>query len=197
MQHGRGLFGHDLAVAPCPARGTPADLPEAVMQAIAESAPCWPAGPPAAECPETLVSFDLDGFRYALTRQRLADTVQLSPREVEIVDLVASGLPNKCIGAVLEISTWTVATHLRRIFAKLGVNSRAAMVAHHGRRGARGPVPQSAGYQRSDGHMGSVNRSPNSSPQALSASSPTIFSDVDTSASRGLTSLHRAVRSKY
>jgi len=30
---------------------------------------------------------------------------------------------------VLEISTWTVATHLRRIFAKVGVSSRAAMIA--------------------------------------------------------------------
>jgi len=33
------------------------------------------------------------------------------------------------IAAVLEISTWTVGTHLRRMFAKFGVNSRAAMVA--------------------------------------------------------------------
>jgi DNA-binding CsgD family transcriptional regulator len=30
---------------------------------------------------------------------------------------------------VLEISSWTVATHLRRVFAKLGVRTRAAMVA--------------------------------------------------------------------
>jgi len=45
------------------------------------------------------------------------------------VRLVAEGLPNKCISAILEISSWTVATHLRRIFAKLGVGSRAAMVA--------------------------------------------------------------------
>jgi hypothetical protein len=31
---------------------------------------------------------------------------------------------------VLGISSWTVCTHLRRIFAKMGVGSRAAMVAH-------------------------------------------------------------------
>lgn len=30
---------------------------------------------------------------------------------------------------MLNISAWTVCTHLRRIFAKLGVGSRAAMVA--------------------------------------------------------------------
>lgn len=58
-----------------------------------------------------------------------ARRVGLSPRELEIVRLVAKGEVNKTIAAVLEISPWTVATHLRRIYAKLGVTSRAAMVA--------------------------------------------------------------------
>lgn len=53
----------------------------------------------------------------------------LSPREEEIARMVAKGYPNKTIAAVLEISPWTVCTHLRRIFAKLDVRSRAAMVA--------------------------------------------------------------------
>ena len=52
----------------------------------------------------------------------------LSPRECEIARLVARDLSNKEIAAVLEISSWTVATHLRRTFAKLGVHSKAAMV---------------------------------------------------------------------
>ena len=43
--------------------------------------------------------------------------------------MVAEGHPNKVIAGVLNISGWTVCTHLRRIFAKLGVGSRAAMVA--------------------------------------------------------------------
>jgi DNA-binding CsgD family transcriptional regulator len=37
--------------------------------------------------------------------------------------------PNKTIAGVLEISIWTVSTHLRRVFAKFGVNTRAALVA--------------------------------------------------------------------
>jgi DNA-binding CsgD family transcriptional regulator len=53
----------------------------------------------------------------------------LSPREREIVEMVAAGHPNKTIAAELDISSWTVSTHLRRVFAKLGVHSRAAMVA--------------------------------------------------------------------
>jgi DNA-binding CsgD family transcriptional regulator len=55
--------------------------------------------------------------------------VTLSPREQEIARMVAKGYPNKTIAAVLDISAWTVSSHLRRIFAKLGVASRAAMVA--------------------------------------------------------------------
>jgi DNA-binding CsgD family transcriptional regulator len=55
--------------------------------------------------------------------------VSLSPREYEIARMVAQGYPNKTIAGVLEISSWTVSTHLRRIFAKLSVTSRAAMVA--------------------------------------------------------------------
>jgi DNA-binding CsgD family transcriptional regulator len=55
--------------------------------------------------------------------------ISFSPREREIARMVAIFHPNKMIAAVLEISSWTVWTHLRRIFAKLGVSSRAAMVA--------------------------------------------------------------------
>jgi DNA-binding NarL/FixJ family response regulator len=36
--------------------------------------------------------------------------------------------PNKVIAGVLDISTWTVCTYMRRIFAKLNVTTRAAMV---------------------------------------------------------------------
>ena len=55
--------------------------------------------------------------------------VTLSPREREIARMVALGYTNKTIARVLDISVWTVSTHLRRIFAKLGVSNRAAMVA--------------------------------------------------------------------
>jgi DNA-binding CsgD family transcriptional regulator len=56
--------------------------------------------------------------------------VQLSPREQEIARMVANGRTNQAIAGALGISSWTVATHLRRIFAKLAVCSRAEMVAH-------------------------------------------------------------------
>jgi DNA-binding CsgD family transcriptional regulator len=54
----------------------------------------------------------------------------LSPREFEIARLVAHGATNRAIATTLDISLWTVSTHLRRIFAKLAVSSRAEMVAN-------------------------------------------------------------------
>src|SRR5271168_876472 len=80
---------------------------------------------------EIILDTEIDGSRYLLIRRTWArePRVQLSPREQEIVRMVAEGHPNKVIAAVLSISSWTVCTHLRRIFAKLGVGSRAAMVA--------------------------------------------------------------------
>jgi len=78
-----------------------------------------------------LLDIELDGLRYLLMRmpRQSQERLQLSPREYEIVRMVAKGHPNKVIADVLNISSWTVCTHLRRIFAKMGVGSRAAMVA--------------------------------------------------------------------
>jgi DNA-binding CsgD family transcriptional regulator len=52
----------------------------------------------------------------------------LTRREIQIVMLVAEGNVNKQIADKLRISEWTIATHLRRIFVKLDVDSRSAMV---------------------------------------------------------------------
>jgi DNA-binding CsgD family transcriptional regulator len=86
---------------------------------------------PWAEADEIVLDVELDGYRYLLVRSVKSSRaqVELSPREKEIVRMVAQGYPNKTIAGVLNISSWTVCTHLRRVFAKLGVGSRAAMVA--------------------------------------------------------------------
>jgi DNA-binding CsgD family transcriptional regulator len=80
---------------------------------------------------EIIFDAEVDGTRYLFIRppKPVQFQSQLSPREQEIVRLVALGHSNKIIAGVLNISSWTVCTHLRRIFAKLGVGSRAAMVA--------------------------------------------------------------------
>jgi DNA-binding CsgD family transcriptional regulator len=87
--------------------------------------------PSAEDADEVVLDVELDGHRYVLVRTMKSTRVpiELSPREKEIVRMVAQGHPNKIIAGVLSISSWTVCTHLRRVFAKLGVCSRAAMVA--------------------------------------------------------------------
>lgn len=61
--------------------------------------------------------------------------LQLSPREREILNLLAAGLGNKQIAWQLKISEHTVKFHVTSIFNKLNVSSRAQAVAVGVRRG--------------------------------------------------------------
>ncbi|MFE3546056.1 LuxR C-terminal-related transcriptional regulator [Nocardia sp. NPDC059177] len=70
-----------------------------------------------------------------MTRVRRADTT-LSPREVEVLRLVAAGLSNREIAKRLFLSETTVKSHLVHIYAKLGVKSRTSAVATARTRGA-------------------------------------------------------------
>jgi len=59
----------------------------------------------------------------------------LSPREVEVLRLVAAGETNRAIAGELYLSEKTVERHLSNIFAKLGLSSRAAATAYAFRHG--------------------------------------------------------------
>ncbi len=59
----------------------------------------------------------------------------LTPRETEVVQLVAEGLSNREISQRLFLSQATVKSHLVHIFTKLGVDSRTAAVASATSRG--------------------------------------------------------------
>jgi DNA-binding NarL/FixJ family response regulator len=54
----------------------------------------------------------------------------LSPREVEVLDLVASGLSNKEIGWQLSVSEGTVKAHVSHVMAKLRLTNRSQLVAY-------------------------------------------------------------------
>ena len=97
------------------------------------------ASDPEGQTPEVVLELDIAGARYLLLRSwrtSPATPMLLSRREEEIARLIAKGYPNKTIAAELDISPWTVCTYIRRIFAKIGVGSRAQMVARLLERGA-------------------------------------------------------------
>lgn len=70
---------------------------------------------------------------------RLADRAMggahLSPREIEVLNLIAGGKSNKEIGAALFISEGTVKTHVLSIHEKLGVGDRTEAVVTAIKRG--------------------------------------------------------------
>ena len=59
----------------------------------------------------------------------------LSPRELEILNLLARGFSNPEIGDLLAISKMTVGTHVKNIYRKLEVNSRSEAVFEASSRG--------------------------------------------------------------
>ena len=59
----------------------------------------------------------------------------LSPREIEVVRLIATGSSNKLIADQLSISEATAKTHVASILSKLGANDRAHAVAIATKRG--------------------------------------------------------------
>jgi DNA-binding NarL/FixJ family response regulator len=52
---------------------------------------------------------------------------QLTPQELQIAQMAATGLSNRDIGQSLYLSHRTIGSHLYRIFPKLGVTSRSEL----------------------------------------------------------------------
>ena len=66
---------------------------------------------------------------------RSGGTGALSPRERQVLQLIANGFENKQVAVELDLSEATVKTYIRGIFARLDVASRAEAVAVALRRG--------------------------------------------------------------
>jgi DNA-binding CsgD family transcriptional regulator len=84
-----------------------------------------------------ITRFKMLGLTLAIVEDRTVDELdrearnmiaRLTGRELQIAAMTAQGNATKNVAHKLRISEWTVGSHLRRIFAKLGVDNRAAMV---------------------------------------------------------------------
>jgi DNA-binding NarL/FixJ family response regulator len=66
---------------------------------------------------------------------RLGNVPSVTPREVQVLELVAKGMRNKEIGQTLGVAEETIQAHMKSIFAKLDVHDRTAALALALRRG--------------------------------------------------------------
>jgi len=73
---------------------------------------------------------ELESLMNAATGPVRPETGGLSPRELEVLRLIAKGHTNRMIAADLAISEKTVARHISNIFTKLDLTSRAAATAY-------------------------------------------------------------------
>ena len=78
---------------------------------------------------ERLIAAALDSGRGATPSPAIADA-GLTPREVDVLKLIAAGLSNSEIAATLVVSDATVKTHINHVFAKTGARDRAQAVRY-------------------------------------------------------------------
>jgi DNA-binding NarL/FixJ family response regulator len=63
-------------------------------------------------------------------RARTAEFVRMTPREREVIDLIAEGLSNEEISGQLHIATYTVRSHVRNVMEKLMLHTRLQIAAY-------------------------------------------------------------------
>jgi DNA-binding NarL/FixJ family response regulator len=116
------------------------DTDDEISQALKAGAKAYVLKDIAAEELVTCIRDVLAGKTYIApaAAAKLADSVtrvQLTPRELAALRLLADGKANKEIASELDISERTVKTHLEHLFEKLGVTSRTEAVKVATRRG--------------------------------------------------------------
>ena len=108
------------------ARDTPTDLLRRAVQLV-EAGEIWVGRRVMVRLIEELA------LRTAALTPAIAGAEQLTPRERELVSLVAAGASNKDIATRLAISIKTVKTHLTSVFKKLGLSTRLELAVAVGR----------------------------------------------------------------
>jgi DNA-binding NarL/FixJ family response regulator len=74
---------------------------------------------------------------HALQRgkRKLSEAVRMTRREREIIALIAEGMSNKGIAQKLNLSTYTVKSHLHNVMEKLALHTRLQIAAHFHKQG--------------------------------------------------------------
>ena len=67
-------------------------------------------------------------------RPEVLDSVRMTPREREVINLIAEGLGNKEIAARINVATHTVKSHVRNIMEKLTLHTRLQIAAYANQR---------------------------------------------------------------
>lgn len=80
------------------------------------------------------VSLEMAGLTRT-SQRRIAPPVALTPRELEVLTLLARGLANKGMALELGITEHTVKTHVAAVYEKLGTGNRAEAVVAAARQG--------------------------------------------------------------
>ncbi|MBD9730666.1 response regulator transcription factor [Streptomyces sp. H28] len=143
LQFGRGMGGAEATARITARPGAPRVLVVTTYDSDADTLPAIEAGATGYLLkdapPEDLAAAVRTAFTGRTTlapavadrlMHRLrAPATALTRREVEVLSLVAEGLSNQTIGQRLHLTEGTVKSHLARINAKLGTDSRTAAVA--------------------------------------------------------------------
>jgi DNA-binding NarL/FixJ family response regulator len=91
----------------------------------------FPAGPPEPREADRQISRYFQQLLEPRSPGEEHPPAELTMRETQILELLRRGLVDKEIAAELGISVWTVHSHLKRMFTKLGVRRRAEAVARY------------------------------------------------------------------
>jgi DNA-binding NarL/FixJ family response regulator len=94
------------------------------IRSVAQGAP-----PVAPQVSGTLLS-RIASEALAAGRPEAFESVRMTPREREVIDLIAEGFSNKEIAGRLRIATHTVKSHVRNIMEKLTLHTRLQIAAY-------------------------------------------------------------------
>ncbi|MFG2319016.1 response regulator [Streptomyces tendae] len=143
LQFGKGMNGAEATAAIAARPGAPRVLIVTTYDSDADTLPAIEAGATGYLLKDAPPEDLADAVRTAAAgRTALAPAVAgrlmnrlrtpgttLTRRETEVLALVAVGLSNQAVGDRLHLTEGTVKSHLARVYAKLGVDSRTAAVA--------------------------------------------------------------------